>query len=268
MTMAEELLPVALEAAGVASELMRTRVPEVLTAKGDRDMATEVDYAIERAVRDFLQARSPDIAMLGEEEGISGDPEAELLWVLDPIDGTANYVRGIPLCGVSLGLMQAGRPLVGVIDLPFLETRYHAAQGVGAYAGDRRLRVSGTSDLRDAVVALGDYAVDEDADDQNRLQLALTKQLVTNVQRVRMFGSAALDLAWVADGKVDALIMLSNKPWDTSAGVIIAREAGARVIDAAGDDHTFTSTATIATTPALEPHIIELIKRAWLDPAG
>ncbi|WP_119726344.1 inositol monophosphatase family protein [Thermomonospora amylolytica] len=258
-TAAASLLPVALEAVAIASDLMRTRVPGLLTAKGDRDMASEVDYAIERAVRDHLRDKTPDIAFLGEEEGITGNNTAELLWTLDPVDGTANYVRGLPMCGISLGLIHKDRPIVGVIDLPFLNTRYHAAQNVGAYQGDRRLQVSMTTDLKDAIVALGDYAVGKDADNKNRLRLALTERLAANVQRVRMLGSAALDLAWVADGKLDASIMLSNKPWDTAAGVLIAREAGATVIDADGTDHTFTSTATIAVAPHLASQLSALV---------
>lgn len=256
------LLPVALQAAEIASDLVRTRVPVLLTAKGDRDMASEVDYAVERAVRDHLKQRTPDIAILGEEEGITGDTASELLWAIDPVDGTANFVRNIPLCGISIGLMEKGRPVVGVIDLPFLGTRYHAAQHTGAYLGDRRIQASMTTDLKDAIVAIGDYAVGENAEVKNRQRIALTERLAANVQRVRMFGSVAIDLAWVAEGKLDASITLSNKPWDMAAGVAIAHEAGARVIDQDGTDHTFASAATVATATALADDIRSLISTA------
>ncbi|MUN36012.1 inositol monophosphatase family protein [Actinomadura litoris] len=253
------LLPVALRAAEIASDLVRTRVPGLLTAKGDRDMASEVDYAVERAVRAYLRDRTPDIAILGEEEGITGDTKSDLLWAIDPVDGTANFVRGIPLCGFSIGLVHKGRPIVGVIDLPFLGTRYQAAQHTGAYVGDRRIQASMTTDLKDAIVAIGDYAVGEGAEAKNRLRLALTERLAANVQRVRMLGSAALDLAWVAEGKLDASITLSNKPWDTAAGVIIAREAGAKVTDQDGMDHTLASVATLAFSPPLSCGLSSLI---------
>lgn len=257
------LLPVALEAIDIASDLMRTRVPGLLTNKGDRDMASEMDYAIERIIRDHLRNKTPDIAFLGEEEGVTaGNDSTELLWALDPVDGTANYVRGIPMCGISLGLIHKNRPIVGVIDLPFLRTRYHAAQHTGAYQGDRRLQVSMTSNLQDAIVAIGDYAVGKDADTKNKLRFALTERLAASVQRIRMLGTAALDLAWVADGKLDASITLSNKPWDTAAGVLIAREAGAIVIDTDGTDHTFFSTATIAITPNLSSQLNILIQES------
>ncbi|TDE29007.1 inositol monophosphatase family protein [Actinomadura sp. 6K520] len=253
------LLPVALRAAEIASDLVRTRVPGLLTTKGDRDMASEVDYAVERAVRDHLKQRTPDIAILGEEEGISGDTASDLMWAIDPVDGTANFVRNIPLCGFSLGLIERGRPVVGVIDLPFLGTRYHAGQHTGAYLGDRRIQASMTTDLKDAIVAIGDYAVGEGAEAKNRQRIALTERLAASVQRVRMLGSAAIDLAWVAEGKLDASITLSNKPWDTAAGVIIAREAGAKVADQDGTDHTFDSSATVCAASAVASAVLTLI---------
>lgn len=253
------LLPVALRAAEIAGDLMRTRGPGLVTSKGDRDMASEVDYAVERAVRDYLRERTPDIAILGEEEGMTGDTEADLLWTIDPVDGTANFVRGIPLCGFSIGLVQAERSVAGVVDLPFLGTRYHAALHGGAYAGDRRIRAAGTTDLKDAIVALGDYAVGEGAEAKNRFRIALLQRLVAGVQRVRVLGSAAVDLVWVAEGRLDVGLNLSNHPWDTAAGVIIAREAGARVIDRDGTDHTFTSQAAIAVAPALADDIAAMI---------
>ncbi|MFV2175528.1 inositol monophosphatase family protein [Actinomadura sp. LOL_016] len=256
------LLPVALQAAETAADLVRTRAPGLLTAKGDRDMASEVDYAVERAVRDYLKERTPGIAILGEEEGITGATNSDLLWAIDPVDGTANFVRGMPLCGFSLGLIERGRPIVGVIDLPFLGTRYHAAKHTGAYAGHHRIQSSTTDDLKDAIVAIGDYAVGKDAETKNRMRLALTERLAANVQRVRMLGSAAIDLAWVAEGKLDASITLSNKPWDTAAGVIIAREAGAEVLDRDGGDHNFSSTATITITPNLVEDVFALVQTA------
>jgi myo-inositol-1(or 4)-monophosphatase len=107
-----------------------------------------------------------------------------------------------------------------------------------------------TSNLREAILALGDYAVGENADTKNPLRLTLTERLAANVQRIRMLGSVALDLAWIADGKLDASIMFPNNPWDTAAGVLLAREAGATIIDADGTDHTYTSTATVAVSQA------------------
>ena len=131
MTDYAQFLPLAQEAVDLAHDLMRTLQPGALTYKGDRDMASEVDYAIERAVREHLAAKAPDIGFLGEEYGSSGDTST-LTWALDPVDGTVNFVHGSPLCAISLGLIHGTDAVLGVIDLPFLETRYHAAKGNGA----------------------------------------------------------------------------------------------------------------------------------------
>jgi myo-inositol-1(or 4)-monophosphatase len=253
------LLPAAIEAVTIANELIRSRLPGPLTAKGDRDMASDLDFAVERAVRAHLRERTPGVAILGEEEGVSGDPDSELLWALDPIDGTANLVHGMPLTGVSLGLLYERRPVLGVIDLPFLDARYWAVEHAGAYVGDRRIAASRTTSLREAMVAIGDYAVGVGADEKNHLRLALTEHLAGRAQRVRMLGSAAIDLAWVAEGRLDASMTMSNQPWDTAAGVVIAREAGAVVIDLDGSDHTSSSVATIAVAPGVAEELLALV---------
>ena len=261
-----ELLPVATAAADLAAERLRSAQPGLVMAKGDRDMVTEVDLAIERSVRAFLADRTPAIACLAEEEGTSGEP-AGLTWVLDPIDGTANFVHGSPLCGVSLGLLRRGRPVLGVIDLPLLGERYTAVEGGGAYADGEPIRASTTTDLAEAIVCQGDYAVGHQAARRNHLRLAVTRRLSERVQRVRMHGSAAIDLAWLARGRTDAMITLSNKPWDMAAGVAIAREAGARVVDKDGAEHGRRSSATIGASPALIREILALVNAAEADVA-
>lgn len=255
-----DLLPIAVEAARRAADLMRHQPPGALTAKGDRDMASELDYSIERQVRAFLQDETPQIGFLGEEEGPTD--AAELRWVLDPIDGTANFVRGLPLCAVSLALVHQNEAVLGVIELPFLGSRFSAAKASGAYANGRQIRASSTSDLKDAIIAIGDYAVGPDAEARNRLRLALTARLAAEAQRVRMTGSAALDLAWLAAGKLDAALTLSNQEWDMAAGVVIAREAGAVVFDDRGTQHDLGSSITLATTPALMEKVFQLYARA------
>ncbi|MFG1753531.1 inositol monophosphatase family protein [Streptosporangium sandarakinum] len=256
------LLEIAEEAVTLAGRIVRTTLPGAVTAKGDRDMATEVDYAVEQAVRDFLGRETPEIGFLGEEEGVTRGADAALTWALDPLDGTANFLHGIPLCGVSLGLIHRDVPVVGVIDLPFLGSRYTAAEGHGTRANGTSVCVSQAADLESAIVAIGDYAVGIDAAEKNRPRLALTQHLAARVQRVRMFGSAAIDLAWVAEGKIDASAMFSNNPWDTAAGVLIAREAGAMVVDLDGSPHTMNSRGTIAAGPKILGELVTLIADA------
>ncbi|WP_433231435.1 inositol monophosphatase family protein [Micromonospora sp. CA-248260] len=251
------LLPVAEEAVARAAEMMRHRPPGPLTAKGERDFASQLDYEIEREVRAFLQAATPEIGFLGEEDGIQAT--GEMQWVLDPIDGTANFVRGIPLCAVSLGLLHGDDAVVGVIEAPFLGNRYAAARGNGATVNGKPIRASRTNRLSDAVVAIGDYAVGPDAASKNQARLALTERLAEAVQRVRMTGTAALDLAWLAEGRIDAAITLSNHPWDMTGGTAIAREAGASVVDSDGSSHCPRSSMTLGVTPRLVEEVLTLV---------
>ncbi|NJP34882.1 inositol monophosphatase family protein [Micromonospora thermarum] len=260
MSESRDLLPIATEAVGRATERIVQQPPGALTVKGDRDLASDLDYTIERDVRAFLQAETPEIGFLGEEEGQTGS--AEMRWVLDPIDGTANFVRGLPMCAVSLALVRGDEPVLGVIDVPLLATRYTATRDGGAHANGQRIRTSATTRLRAAMVAIGDYAVGPDADSRNNIRLALTAKLAAEVQRVRMTGSAALDLAWLAEGKLDAALTLSNHAWDMAAGVVIAREAGAAVVDQDGGDHDIKSVVTLAVTPGLREAVTRLYREA------
>jgi len=205
--------------------------------------------------------RTPEVGFLGEEEG-NAPGDGELRWVLDPIDGTANFVKGIPLYSISLALINDTEPLLGVIDVPGEGRRYSAAAGSGAYCGGARIRVRPTARLADAIVAIGDYAVGERAEVRNQVRLAVTRRLAERALRVRMVGSAAIDLAGLAHGRTDAAIMFGNKPWDTAAGVILVREASRLVVDADGDHHTLRSASTIAASADLLDQVLELISDA------
>lgn len=264
---AADLLPVAVEAVDRAAAMIRERRPGHVTLKGDRDPATEVDYAVERELRAFLLDRAPGVGFLGEEDGRFGESGSGFTWALDPVDGTVNFLDDVPLCAVSLGLVHRERPALGVIDLPFLGLRYSALAGRGAFRGDRRLRVRG-SRLGESVVALGDYAVGHGAAERNAERLRMTAGIAAAAQRVRMFGSAAIDLAWVADGRIGASVMLANKPWDTAAGVLLARESGALVLDVHGRDHTIGSTSTVAVAPGLKEELLRVLALAEVDPKG
>ncbi|SDM85813.1 myo-inositol-1(or 4)-monophosphatase [Lentzea albidocapillata subsp. violacea] len=198
---------------------------------------------------------------MGEEEGRSdASTDSPYVWGLDPIDGTANFVHGVPLCGVSLALLQGDRTVIGVISLPYLDLHYSAVLGGGAFVNGKKLEASKTAELSKSIVAIGDYALGEDAADKNRQRIALTAELAAQVERVRMFGSAAHDLAWLAEGRVDGAVVMSNKTLDLAAGILIAREAGALVLDSSGDDHTMTSAHTIAAAPGIAEELLSLVQ--------
>lgn len=253
---AEKLLSIANHAVDLGVELFSQGKPHYVEAKSDRDFVSDRDFSIEKKIRTFLEDETPEIGFLGEEEGGSSNDGDSPFWILDPIDGTSNFIRGIPLCGISLSLVSLRGTELGVIGLPFLKQRYHAVSGCGAYNGGVKLVSRESQGLADAIVSLGDYAVGFRAKEKNRLRLEVTQKLVPLVQRVRMFGTAALDLAWVAEGRTDAAVILSNKPWDTAAGVLIAREAGALVLDIHGLEHSFESNSTIAVAPQIAEELL------------
>ncbi|GLW10067.1 inositol monophosphatase [Microtetraspora sp. NBRC 13810] len=257
---ARTLLPIAEHAVTIASQIVTTRLPGAVTAKGDRDMATEVDFAVEDALRDFLTRETPEIGVLGEEEGLTNQGGNGLTWALDPIDGTVNFMHGLPMCGTSLGLLDGDVPVLGVIELPFLGERYTAADGTGSRLNGEPIAVAGAERLSSVVVAIGDYAVGPDAETVNGRRLVLARTLAGKVQRLRMLGSAATALAWIAAGRIDATVLYTNKPWDTAAGAVIAREAGAAVADFDGTPHTMRSAATLAANPAVLAGLLDLAR--------
>ncbi|GAA1395148.1 inositol monophosphatase family protein [Pseudonocardia kongjuensis] len=257
MTTASDLLGIGQAAMKIALDVIASRDPGRVTLKSDRDIASEVDYAVENQLREFLANETPHIGFLGEEEGESDDRET--LWVLDPVDGTANFVRGLPLYAVSLALVEDGQPVVGLISLPAISLHYTATQHGGARCNGETIRSRPTASLQDAMVSLGDYAVGDDATEKNVDRLAITSRLAERVERIRMVGSAAADLAWVAHGKLDATVILANKPWDTAAGSLLVREAGALVVDRHGEPHSLTSTSTVALSPELYGDLLPLL---------
>ncbi|SES12620.1 inositol monophosphatase family protein [Actinokineospora terrae] len=258
MTDYQPLLKIAEDAVTLARDLIDRAGSLSVHDKGDRDRVTDLDIGIERAVRAYLHEQTPDIGFLGEEEGSTDVGRS--MWTLDPIDGTSNLVHGVPLYAVSLALVVDERPVVAVIDLPALHMHYTAVSGAGAYSAHGRMSTSTTTSLADSFVSLGDYAVGTDAEYKNRDQLAITTRLADRVERIRMFGSAAIDLAWVAEGRTDATVILSNNPWDTAAGILIATEAGALVTDITGQPHNFQSTTTVAATPGIANELARLLR--------
>lgn len=252
------LLDVALGAMDKAVNLLIRNETSEVQAKGDRDLVTDVELAIERLVRDHLQEQTPDIGFVGEETGAAGNPD--VYWVLDPVDGTVNFVHGVPLCAVALGLVHADQPLLGVIDAPFLGHRYWATSGHGAFRDGDPIAVSRTGTLEESLISLSDYGAGEGGAARTRACARLDQTLSQRTQRVRRIGSSAVELVWVADGTLDASLTLGNRSWDTAAGAIIAREAGALVVDADGSRHNMSSRCAIAVTPSLGDALLPLLR--------
>jgi myo-inositol-1(or 4)-monophosphatase len=231
-----------------------------LIAKGDRDFATSVDLRIESGMRAFLAAATPEIAFLGEEGGAVS--AGDVRWVLDPIDGTINFAKDLPLCTISLALLAGGQPVLGVVDAPFLGERFIARQGGGAYLNGAAIAVTEVESMHEAMIGVADFKVGPGAREENRVHLAVLGQLARESLRVRMLGSAALDLAWLAAGRLHATVMLSNLPWDVTAGLLIVREAGGRVYDYDRSSHDERSRYTLASVPSLVAPVTRIMSEA------
>lgn len=234
--MLREALETAVGIAREAGDLLmqhRARMDElVIDRKGRIDLVTTADRESETLVRDRLASAFSDHDVHGEEFGDSSRG-ADYRWIVDPLDGTTNFVHGHPMFVVSIGLMHGEDPVVGVVHAPALGETYTAARGVGAFLDGRPMRVSTTSKLDEAMVATGFPYRRAERSDNN---LANFGRVALDVRGIRRGGSAALDLAYVACGRFDAFWELHLEPWDVAAGACLIREAGGRVTDALGGD--------------------------------
>ncbi|KAF1690974.1 inositol monophosphatase family protein [Pseudoxanthomonas taiwanensis] len=195
------------------------------------DYASEVDAEAEQVIVKELRRAYPDYGVLGEEGGHQPGRQKRLQWVIDPLDGTSNYLRGFPHYCVSIALVDNGEPTDAVIFDPLRNELFAAGRGAGAVLNDRRIRVSDRKDLGGAVVGTG-FPPRERA--RAGAQLKCVDALLAHAEDVRRTGSAALDLAYVACGRLDAYFEAGVKAWDIAAGVLLVREAGGRICDFRG----------------------------------
>ncbi|KAF1721109.1 inositol monophosphatase family protein [Pseudoxanthomonas wuyuanensis] len=195
------------------------------------DYASEVDADAEKAIVKELRRAYPDYSVIGEEGGSQVGKNGRYSWVIDPLDGTSNYLRGFPHYCVSLALVDNGEPTDAVIFDPLRNELFTASRGAGAQLNERRIRVTDRKELAGAVISTG-FPPRERA--RAGAQLECVRELLVHAEDVRRTGSAALDLAYVACGRADAYFEAGVKPWDIAAGVLLVREAGGRVCDYRG----------------------------------
>jgi myo-inositol-1(or 4)-monophosphatase len=221
----KEILHTAVEAARLAGQVITDRYPDArrVTVKGYRDVVTDVDFAAESAILDLVHARFPDHAVISEEAGGNRFGRG-YTWIVDPLDGTTNYSRGLPLFGVSIGVLEGDQPVVGVVHDPMRDLTFVAERGEGATLNDLPMRISGVGTLADSLIGL-DWG---HADEVRQQSLAYLGQVAPLCRTVRALGSATLGLAYVAAGWLDAYFNLALKPWDAAAGMLLISEAGGR----------------------------------------
>ncbi len=221
--------------------------------KGAQDMVTEIDQAAEELIKDMLMAAYPQHAFLGEESGFSGDAKAQYKWIVDPIDGTSNFIHGFPHYCISIALEHAGKLEHALIYNPVNNDLYTATRGAGAFLNNRRIRVSSRTRLSDALIA---HAIPVRELKANPSLLDLQNRLRVDAAGLRHTGSAALDLAYVAAGYLDACIGVGLKNWDVAAGVLLVKEAGGLITDLSGEGD-YMNGNIIAASPKILPTVLQ-----------
>jgi myo-inositol-1(or 4)-monophosphatase len=229
--------------------------------KGVEGLVSEADEESEKLITRILTEAFPDIPVLGEEgaalEGHYVVPDTA--WIVDPLDGTTNYIHGFSVFCISIGLRFKGEIVAAVIDAPVLNDTYWAHQGGGAFLNGEPLRVSERDQLKDALLSTGFYPHNRpDLEEQIRI----FSDLVGDVRGVRRPGAAAYDLCMVAQGVFDGFWEKNLKPWDTAAGILLVKEAGGRVLNYEGNDYDVTDKGLIATNAKLLQPIFERMRKS------
>jgi len=232
-----------------------------VSAKGPGDFVSQADLRAEQTLREELGKARPGWAMLGEEGGAAGGDAWEWRWVVDPLDGTTNFLHGIPHWAISVGVERRVAPdrtelVAGCVYNPAANELFWAEKGVGAFLNDRRLRVSGRREMVSALFATGIPFAKVARKGEFSATLA---RLMPQVAGVRRFGSAALDLAWVAAGRYDGYWELGLNRWDCAAGIVLVREAGGIVTDPAGGDGYYETGDIVCGNPVLQAKLRDVV---------
>jgi myo-inositol-1(or 4)-monophosphatase len=243
-------------AARLAGEILLRRQADLravdIESKGLKDFVTSVDREAEEAIAGFLEKRWPGIPFLAEESDARKADAAER-WIVDPLDGTTNYIHGFPVFCVSIAFQSAGRIAAGVVLDPTRNELFCAGAGKGATLNDRPLAVSGAVDLASGLLATGFPFRELDRLDR---YLDAFRRLLTHSAGVRRAGSAALDLSYVAAGRCDGFWEIGLSPWDVAAGGLLILEAGGRVSDFGGGDEWLDGRRIVAATPGIHSEIL------------
>jgi len=224
--------------------------------KGHNDYVSEADRAAERAVIDVIQKHYPEHAILAEESGAVGDAASDTLWIIDPLDGTTNFLHGFPVFAVSIGVQVDGRMAHAVVYDPMRQELFTATRGAGAQLDNRKIRVSGQLEMERALIGTGFPF--RQANVEMDPYLSMLGKVVKNTSGVRRPGAAALDLCYVAAGRLDALWETGLAPWDLAAGSLIIREAGGIVSGLDGSENYMETGHVLCGTPKIYSGIAKL----------
>ena len=245
------LFEIAKRSALIGNEILKNNYKKIqkISSKGRKgDLVTNVDLEVENKIKDYLIKETPEISINAEESG-KLNKSSGLTWCIDPLDGTTNYSHGYPFFGTSIGLVYKDMPILGAVSVPYLNELYSACLGVGSYCNDTQLKVSSPRNLSDSLLVTG-FSYDRfETEDNNYAEFCY---LTHKTRGVRRGGAAAVDLAFVAAGKVDGYWERGLEVWDLAAGAIIVKEAGGIISDYPSGRFNLNSGRILACSPNLE----------------
>ena len=257
------LLNVMIKAARKAGRMLKRDFGEVehlqVSLKGPANFVTAADRRAEEILREELAHARPGYGFLGEESGAHEGTDKTHRWIVDPLDGTSNFLHGIPHFAISIALERDGELVAGLILNPVTHDTFTAERGKGAFLNDRRLRVAARTELGAAVIGTG---IPHSGRPSHDLFLKELGAVMAATAGVRRMGAAALDLAWTAAGRLDGFWEHNLKPGDLAAGIVILREAGGYVTDADGMDGMLDKGSVVAGNEPIHRHLLKLVKTA------
>jgi len=227
--------------------------------KAPADFVSAADLKAEQTIFEMLSKARPGYGFLGEERGLIEGTDKTHTWIVDPLDGTTNFLHAIPHFAINIALQREGAVVAAVTYNPISNDLFWAEKGKGAFVNDRRLRVAARQKLDESVIATGIPFLGHG---QHATFLKELHQISQRVAGVRRFGSAALDLAWVAAGRYDAYWERDLNPWDLAAGILLVTEAGGRVTNAQGEDDVLGSGSVCAGNLEIQPQLLDRLRQA------
>ena len=263
MPLHSALVTVMVNAARKASIRLKRDYGEVeqlqVSNKGPADFVTAADVRTEKILREELSRARPTFGFLMEEAGEEPGEDPNRRWIIDPIDGTTNFVHGISQFAISIAAEENDEVTAGLIFEPINEQMFWAEKGKGAYLNDRRIRVSSRATMAQSLFATGIPFMGRGTEEDHKKFLLEIRAVMSVSAGIRRFGSAALDLAYVAAGRFDGFWENGLQPWDIAAGILIVREAGGLVSDLSGEDQMLISGSIVAANPSLHQELMGLV---------
>lgn len=250
-----EILDTATKAAKLAGNFLQDNFGKIskIEAKGDRSLVTDLDKKAEKIIRDEIKTKFPGHGIIGEEEG-SQVKDNDYIWIIDPLDGTHNYIRNIDIFGVSIGVVYKGKFIAGVVYMPKGQQLYRAESGAGAYCNQKRISVSDCSLLKEASLAF-----DSSIRYTPEIMLEVLGDFAAQAFNIRMFGSSARTLTYVADGSLDFAVEFHDRPWDFSGSVAIIEEAGGKLTGLNQKPLTYQTIGYIASNQKIHSQAAEIV---------